>query len=331
MPMRTEYNRLTVACLSRGPAFVIALMSVILAGCFHKASLGVWQASETSLPGSGRVALVGVDADRNDQVARLLDERLDSFANWEVCSAADIPQTTPEQVAPASVFATGVQLVSGQVSSPDERSIETLVHSASAADVELLISAAVREASILAPSKWNPLGDQDTYAKVTLQLAAYATESDEARVSETISKMMKVPAGTTEISDGTFSHLSSIIVDEFLTRFQPRNASVKLNLASPPVGQRGRRAVRLGNTEAHRGRWDRAAAFYREALGENPDCDAACYNLALAAVADRRFTDAQNLARQAMLMRHDPIYVEGLHAIHELAREDRKVRYQIGE
>lgn len=292
-------------------ALSLVFVAFLASGCFHKASLGVWQASEQSLPGSGRVALVGVDDDQAGQVEQLLDERLASFANWDVVA---VDEVSPIQ----------------QVGYSDQPSIESIVEAATSADIELLISAAVKEATIDAPAAWNAISS-NTYARVTLQLTAYATDGAAARVTETITKSKRVPANSETVSGEDFHQLASAAVDEFLSQFRPRNASVKLNLATPPISQSGHWAVRRGNSEAHKGRWGSAAEHYRRAVEANPNCDAALYNLALAAAADRRFYDAQVLARQALSLRHDPVYVAGLGAIVELGSEDRKVRYQTGE
>lgn len=297
--------------LASAQVAVLVVCFLCVSGCLRKASLGVWTACPTSLPGAGNVVLVGVADDRDGCVTNMLSERMANHASWEVVDATTLSPIR-------------------QVSAGETADIDDLVQDAADADVELLVSATVEEAVVERPSSLNVFATEGT-ARVRLRFAAYGTADEEARVVRTITKSTPVPLNTTELSSRLFETLASAAVDDFLNEVQPKNASITLMLAKTPLSQRGGRAVRLGNSQARRGRWSVAAEYYESAIKANPENDAAVFNLALAAVTDRRFDEAERLALSAIRMRHDPVYVDGLEAIQDLADEDQKVRYQTGE
>ena len=293
---------------SRG---VLALSLMILPGCFNKATIGVWAPSAASVPGHGRVALVGVAHDEAGRLAELLNARMGEFADWTVVS--------PEEIAP-------IQLVSKEA----PISLEAVIDRASKSGIELLVSADVKEAHIERPATWKVIGGQPV-ARFTVHLVAFSPEDNSAIDSREISKTRKLSSDTTEISDNDYHALMTAAIDEFLGSLQPKCASVDMNLATAPMMTSGSRLVRIGNREAHRGRWTLAGEYYRRALATNPHNDAAMFNLAVVAIADRRFAEAEDMALQAQRLRPNPIYIEGFDKIKALAHDDALVRYQKGE
>lgn len=287
------------------------LLTLSFSGCRHTAAIGVLLPSSSIVSGHGRVALVGVANDEAGLLTAQLDERLGEFAHWSVVD--------PAEIAPI------------QLASADESpNIETIIENAAAANVELLVSAEVEEALVLPPPRWNPLANQST-AKMTVQLAAFSPTSQDARETKTITTTLALPRDTTTIPADSYRRMTAMAIDEFLRDFQPKNSSVRINLATMPIGSSGSRLVRIGNLQAHQGRWSMATTYWERALESNPDNDAALFNLAVAAMTDRRFDEAEELALKALRLRPDPIYIAGFDSIKTLAEKDRDVRFQTGE
>lgn len=301
----------TLRVLNRCSRGFALLGAIAISGCLHTASIGVLTPATTIVAAQGRVAIVGVANDESGVLTAQLNDRLGEFAEWTVVEASEI---VPIQ----------------QVSTNAAASVETVIRHARDADVELLISAKVKEMAVVAQPSWQ-LFANESKATMTVQLAAISPLDTDARETRTITTTMSIPAGTTGVSADVRRKLTAAAIDEFLRDFQPNTASIQLDLAKGLLTDRGSRMVRIGNREAHKGHWLLASEYYRRALEANPQNDAALYNLAIAAMTERQFTKAEDLVLSALQLRADPMYIEGLDRIKQLAQTDEQVRYQTGE
>lgn len=292
-------------------AITLAGTASLQSGCLQTAAVGVLRPAHSVASGRGRVVLVGVANDEAGLLATQLNEQLGDFAQWEIVD--------PGELAP-------IQLVSAD----SRQSLDTLVNNAAAAGVELLVSAEIEDSTIEVSPAWKVFS-RSTKARLAVRLSAYCPRERETRATKLVVRTIDVSPGTESVPPEIARKLMASAIDEFLRDFQPTNEAIRVNLATRSLVQPGGRLIRLGNREAHLGRWSLASQYWQQALADDSTNDAALFNLAVAAMTDRRFEEAEDFALQAMRMRPDPIYIEGLDCIKQLAEEDRQVRYQTGE
>jgi tetratricopeptide (TPR) repeat protein len=111
------------------------------------------------------------------------------------------------------------------------------------------------------------------------------------------------------------NELTAQCVDDFLKTLAPHQQDFQMELARGGWMGRSAADVRAGNRFASEGDWDAARDAWQRALDRDSECDAALYNLALDAAHRQRYADAENLAMQAIRLRHTDDYAAGLERI----------------
>jgi tetratricopeptide (TPR) repeat protein len=108
----------------------------------------------------------------------------------------------------------------------------------------------------------------------------------------------------------------------------PHHASLDVQLAAPAFG-RGAGEVRDGNKLARDGNWAGAIERWQQALDENPESDAAMFNLGLAYEALGSFERARQLYSAAINQADDQLYQEALERVERSSREHQLALAQL--
>lgn len=104
---------------------------------------------------------------------------------------------------------------------------------------------------------------------------------------------------------------------ELVSQLTPQCGACSIKLATPGWMERGSIAVRKGIRAAEDGKWDSAIACWEAARRTNPKSDSAIFNLAIAAASQNQYDEAEELAMEAIRLRHSDCYEAGLERIRQ--------------
>jgi len=111
--------------------------------------------------------------------------------------------------------------------------------------------------------------------------------------------------------------LTDMCLEEFVELLAPHQIEKQMQLARAGWYGRDARLTREANRLAVQGDWDRARDLWQQAADRNPDCDSALFNLAIDATHRQQYAHAEELAMEAIRIRHTEQYADGLALIRE--------------
>jgi hypothetical protein len=313
----------------------LVFLGLCLSGCARTATVHYWKPAELDAPQVRRIAVAVMDGEHAAEVAVALRERLE----------ADQPA---ESAGPAFGVETAAGEVSGNggrkrfiVCNRDEADavIEGQVLAYGAADKDrdgsLIETTGLSDDVATADESTNapPGGDlRVRLAEVKIALQMVDASTGEVLASRSLERNQEwgVTARCRSPHDEeVLQELTSQCVDEFMTVLQPQRMQEEVELATGEwyelSGMRVRRGVRL----ARRGRWDDAERHWQAALGAAPDCDAALFNLAVAAAQREAYDEAEEYAMRALRLRHTPSYAIGLDQLRRFRADADRIERQM--
>lgn len=104
---------------------------------------------------------------------------------------------------------------------------------------------------------------------------------------------------------------------ELVSQLTPQCGACSIKLATPGWTERGSISTRRGIRAAEDGEWEQAIAHWENARRINPDSDSAIFNLAIAAASQNNYDEAEELAMEAIRLRHSDCYEAGLERIRQ--------------
>jgi hypothetical protein len=104
---------------------------------------------------------------------------------------------------------------------------------------------------------------------------------------------------------------------ELVSQLTPQCGACSIKLATPGWTERGSISTRRGIRAAEEGKWEQAIAHWENARRINPDSDSAIFNLAIAAASQNNYDEAEELAMEAIRLRHSDCYEAGLERIRQ--------------
>ncbi|MFV0445191.1 MAG: DUF6340 family protein [Planctomycetaceae bacterium] len=113
------------------------------------------------------------------------------------------------------------------------------------------------------------------------------------------------------------TQLTTMCLDDFVEELTPHQSELPMELAS--VRWYGPQSARIrgANRLAMQGDWDAARDVWQEVADQNWNNDAALFNLAIDAAHRQQYSRAEELAMQALKLRHTEQYADGLAQIRE--------------
>ena len=104
---------------------------------------------------------------------------------------------------------------------------------------------------------------------------------------------------------------------ELVSQLTPQCGACSIKLATPGWTERGSISTRKGIRAAEKGQWQEAIAYWENARRANPQSDSAIFNLAIAAASQNNYDEAEELAMEAIRLRHSDCYEAGLERIRQ--------------
>lgn len=104
---------------------------------------------------------------------------------------------------------------------------------------------------------------------------------------------------------------------ELVSQLTPQCGACSIKLATPGWTERGSISTRKGIRYAEQGQWKEAIACWENARRTNPNSDSAIFNLAIAAASQNEYDTAEELAMEAIRLRHSDCYEAGLERIRQ--------------
>jgi len=300
----------------------IALLMASASGCAQTASV-TYQASPSIDPARHhQLAVVPSVGDENLPLADELERRLSGLDEFHV---------TQRELLDPEVVLTGF---------PDRPSLDERFRRAELAGVDVLIVAELEEYGVDDPEDspvedqgtllgWWPRGTEvDTQLAVSMRIKAYDVADRKLLLTRDLARRAEAESDDWDDQQAQLVRLSGKAIDDFVADFSPRTESIDVALAVgdwySPRDLRIRRGVRL----AHEGRWDDAERLWQSVADHSPDSDAAFFNLAIAATQRGDYKVAEDLAMQALRLRHTECYTDGLQLIREIRKHAERLAEQ---
>jgi tetratricopeptide (TPR) repeat protein len=311
------------------------LPGLCLCGCAHTATVHYWKPAELDAPHVRRVAVAVLEGEHAAEIAVALRERLEADQSAESAGGASGVETAAGEDAdnggrkrfivcnPDEADA----VIGGQVlaygAADKDRDGSRITTTGSSTEMEATDSAATAA----------PGGElRVRIAEVKLALQMVDASTGEVLASRTLERNQEwgVTAKCRSPDDEeVLQQLTRQCVDEFMTVLQPQRLAEEVELASGGwyelSGIRVRRGVRL----ARRGRWGDAERVWQAALEASPECDAALFNLAVAAAQREAYDEAEEYAMRALRLRHTPCYAAGLDQLRRFRADADRIERQL--
>ncbi|WP_437202688.1 CsgG/HfaB family protein [Planctomicrobium sp. SH664] len=337
--MRPFINRMklnSAGAAHRSPVFAalrrILLACLLLTGssCAHTAIVKTWEPAEIEVSGIERIVVLDFAGEGGKHAARVLAGKLGTNEFYTVVESQQL----------------GTQVQLAAYAEPTESPADELLAVASAHSVDAVIRGEVIEYSCEDqhfPNSGMNMGtgigrdaNQRGYAHSSAMLIE-GREIVERRAVVTIAvQLVDVRSGEILVSR-RFSHrfedrsmggveqfpseqdiLNNLLqrcLNDLTAMLAPHETTCQIKLATCDLWVRGRREVKLGAKLAEAGDWEAAEQRWRDALQVNPHNHAALFNLAVEADHRQMYSEAEELAMQALRLNHRVCYAEGLKAI----------------
>lgn len=318
------------------PAFTSLFMRILLAlmmpllccsGCCQMATVRTWRPAEIDVTGMSRLAVLDFTGEQGAAVATSISSRL-----WENEFYTMVDRSEIQPIMQAShglaprlediidpARKAGIDaVIMGEVVEyrcDDETFQSTDIEFGSS---ETRGRGIERESAGLGLSMNQTLVRQGT---VTIAFRLVDIETGDLRASRKVSRHFegKTVNGVGHLpTQGEVLHtLTEQCVDEMVDMLAPHEGDCECKLARNDFFVRGSHDVAKGVKLAQKGDWTGADARWLAALEANPRNDAALFNLALSAVNRQDFVQAEELAMQAVRIKHKQQYVAGLENIRD--------------
>lgn len=308
---------------------LLLLCALASSGCQHCCRYHALEPARTSLPGVQRVAVVHFGGEHGDAVAAALSARL-----WNADFHTLVDSSQFNEIRTAS-HTTSQQ-------SPSDANI--VLAAAREAQVDGVLMGDVIEyrcedqeftsthfgfgQSEAANGRFQAVGmgihfsAEDTLIRegtVTIAYKLVNPATGELLASDTVSRHFEGRivngSGSLPPQGEVLDNLLNECAGEIVAALAPHEVSVEVQLVTRSWWLSGSRTVKRGVTAAERGDWDEAEACWKQAIEDDPDNDAAIFNLAWLAARSREFETAEELAMQALCLRYRDEYAAGLEEI----------------
>ncbi|MEZ6056028.1 MAG: CsgG/HfaB family protein [Planctomycetaceae bacterium] len=300
-------------------------------GCSHFGTFQRWQPAEIAVDGLSSVTVMEFDGEHGDAVASTLTARL---YDGQFYSLVDRSQLSPVS----------------QVSLGPDNQQNAILRAARSANVDAIISGNVVEYrcedQVLTDTSFSVNQHEGNHGEgmnvgfsnsqtlrregtVTVSFRLIDTMTGEVRATRQTSHHFegvhdtRDPASVPLPTKGeVLTNLTNACVDDFTRMLAPHRAECRMKLATAIPFSNGWTAIRQGVKLAERGEWEAAERKWQEALAKNPMSDVATYNLAVAAAAREDYAQAENLARDAIKLKHSDLYVDSLEVLRQQHLQD---------
>jgi tetratricopeptide (TPR) repeat protein len=294
-----------------------------------------WKPAELDAPHVRRIAVAVMEGEHAAEIAVALRERLEA-----------------DQAAESAGPAFGVETAAGEdadnssrkrfiVCNPDEADavIEGQVLAYGAADKDqdgslIETTGSSADVATIEQSPTSPSGGElrVRVAEVKFALQMVDASTGEVLASRTLERNQEwgVTAKCRSPDDEeVLQELTHQCVDEFMTVLQPQQLEEQVELASGEWYELSGMRVRRGVSLARRGRWSDAERVWQAALDASPECDAALFNLAVAAAQREAYDEAEEYAMRALRLRHTPCYAVGLDQLRRFRADADRIERQL--
>lgn len=167
----------------------------------------------------------------------------------------------------------------------------------------------------------------DREANVTLSFRLIDVETGQIVASREASHSYtkKVRSGEKSLppANEILGNLGLRCVDEFVQMLAPHQVTVQTQFA------KGNKEVNNGIEFAKNGLWDKAQSVWEEVLQNDPQNDAAWYNIGLAAEVQGHYLEAQDAYDQAVTLKPKKLYMQSLKRIRDHIEDYRKLQEQL--
>lgn len=295
----------------------------LLPGCAQMATVRCWQPATIDVSGIERLAVVDFSGEGGSAVAAALNSRLSDNRFYSVVDASEL--TTVQHAAYAPDPGNDALLAQAR-----ERGIDGVVFGevteyrwsdpvgGDAVNPSSTVSGASPEAGDSTVAAGVPLR-RDASVAVTFRLVDART--GEIRAVKAAEHVYSSAADSTKTPlpsrDEVLTKLTAMCLDDFVEVLAPHQSESRIKLACGGWYGRDAADVRGGNRLAIRGDWDSARDRWEAVINRNAECDAALFNLAIDAAHRQQYSRAEELAMQAIRIRHTDQYASGLARIRE--------------
>lgn len=295
-------------------AICVAGLLACGSGCAPMAQVTHWSPAIADVEGLHEIAVLDPSGDQGDVVSAQLESRLGRSRQFEVLENANLDRI--QQVAHSDAAGECRMLRHAREAGIDAVVIADVV--ATECRDEPLQPRLRERLRFRNEIRRNGQPLQRT-ASVTINFRLLDTQTGEVRYEEEITRTTSQTGADLPTEDELLATLAGECADEFANALTPHETSGTIELARGPAFGLVGGLIRSGNRSAAAGDWVAAETQWRAALEQSPECDAALYNLAIAAAQRRDYAAAEDLAMEALRIEHSEVYAKGLAGI----RRDR--------
>lgn len=155
------------------------------------------------------------------------------------------------------------------------------------------------------------IGDPELAIKIDYYIVDMRSGNVRARQSVIRTQKEEGLASDRRLSDRAVDSLVKQCAEEMVSQITAGSETIDVQLARVNMGK-GSSYIRDGNKLAGKGKWEEAAEEYIAAVEVNPDSHQAIYNVGLAAEAQGRFGEAEEMYRKAIMKSDESIYRDAL-------------------
>ncbi|MFG0332156.1 MAG: tetratricopeptide repeat protein [Maioricimonas sp. JB049] len=311
----------------------LCLLALVVTGCAHTAQIQCLQPADIDISAIRRVAVLDLSGEGGDVVAAAVTERLWSSEIYDLVEPSDVwPVAQTAATSKLSDAELGRLLTSARGTAVDAVITGTVLHYECREEPRAVDEGRTDRRRWAWGSNDEQPQDVRFAANVEIEFRLVGLEDGQTLASrrcrrDIVKTFADSPSATDR--DELLDELTQSCVDEFLAVLTPHEVPVEMRLAQCPWYQRGGRLVQRGIKLARQGRWDDAEEQWSKVIERHPGCDAALFNLALAAAHRHEFDAAEDYAMQALRLRHTECYILGLEEIrrqctaYQLAQQQR--------
>ncbi|MEW4489635.1 CsgG/HfaB family protein [Thalassoglobus sp. JC818] len=306
---------------------ILFLILAISTGCSHTAVVHCWEPAEIEVKGMHRIVVTDFVGDKGQGIAGSLSALLHDNEFYTIVDSSELQST---------IVSVGYQ---------DRPSMDDLISSARSAGVDGIIFGEVIEYDcndqVLRTSELNVLTqdalDDNLFdstefdartnesllreGSVTLAFRLVEVETGEVLAAKSVNRNFsgRLDSGSAQLpSRGELLHeLTESCLQEFVNMMAPHERPCEMSLATCDFWVKGYRDVRSGVKWALADDWKKAEASWQQAVKENPQNDAALFNLSIAATRRQDYFTAETYALDAIKAEHKDCYTAGLEKIRE--------------
>ncbi|MCA8993388.1 MAG: hypothetical protein KDA88_15475 [Planctomycetaceae bacterium] len=304
---------------------LLVLSLLLTSGCCQMATLHTWHPAEIDVTGMNRITVLDFQGENGPAVATAISGRL-----WENEFYTMVDRSEIQPV--VQLASAGTPRLEEIVEPARKAGIDAVIlgevveyrcddETFQSTDIELG-SSQTKGHGFQQQSNGIGLSMNQTLVRqgtVTIAFRLVDVETGDMRASRKVSRHFEGKningTGSLPTQGEVLENLTDQCVDEIVTMLAPHEGVCQCKLARSQWFTKGSREVSQGVKLAKRGDWAEAERRWHAALEENPSNDAALFNLSLSAVNRQEFAEAEELAMQAVRIKHKKQYVAGLDEI----------------